>query len=73
MGNRELRDFILMAIIDDDDIDFDQDSLFFTCRSCFDTLEGHEATVWAISFDKTGDRMGEFHSLNTTSSFTDHF
>ena len=30
-----------------------------TCRSCFDTLEGHEATVWAISFDKTGDRMGK--------------
>ncbi|CAH3195425.1 unnamed protein product [Porites evermanni] len=26
--------------------------------SCFDTLEGHESTVWAISFDKTGDRMG---------------
>ncbi|CAH3178063.1 unnamed protein product [Porites lobata] len=25
--------------------------------SCFDTLEGHESTVWAISFDKTGDRM----------------
>lgn len=30
----------------------------FNCRSCFDTLEGHEATVWAISFNKTGDRLG---------------
>lgn len=28
-------------------------------RSCFDTLEGHEATVWAISFDSTGDRLGK--------------
>ena len=31
------------------------------CKSCFDTLEGHESTVLAISFDKTGDRMGWYH------------
>lgn len=30
---------------------------YFLFRSCFDTLEGHEATVWALSFDKTGDRL----------------
>lgn len=36
--------------------------LFLICifqnRSCFDTLDGHEATVWAISFNHTGDRLG---------------
>ena len=25
---------------------------------CSDTLEGHESTVWAIDFDKTGDYLG---------------
>lgn len=24
-------------------------------RVCFDTLEGHQSTVWAICFDNTGD------------------
>ena len=31
---------------------------------CSDTLEGHESTVWAIDFDKTGDYLGMCLILN---------
>ena len=37
---------------------FFNNHLYILFRSCFDTLEGHEATVWAISFDSSGDKLG---------------
>ena len=37
---------------------FFKNHFYIIFRSCFDTLEGHEATVWAISFDSTGDKLG---------------
>ena len=30
-------------------------------RCCYDTLRGHNSTVWSISFDKTGDQIGKFN------------
>ena len=33
------------------------DSFFH--RVCFDTQEGHQSTVWAISFDRTGEYLGK--------------
>lgn len=30
----------------------------FLPRSCYDTLVGHQSTVWAISFDKSGENLG---------------